>query len=154
MVINNVGIVHPQSLEEVELEKFDQVYDLNVRVAVQLVQAYVGNMKRQGWGRIVNVVSRAFYGASDRTSYGAAKGALIGLTHNWAIELAPFGITVNAISPTGTETEMLTECYPEGSEGRKWLLSAIPLGRFGKSMEIAAGIEFLISEEADRKSVV
>jgi NAD(P)-dependent dehydrogenase (short-subunit alcohol dehydrogenase family) len=148
VLINNVATVHPQSLEEVELEKLDEVYELNVRVSVQLAKAFVGHMKKQKWGRIINITSRAFYGAPNRTSYGAAKGALVGLTHNWAIELAPFGITVNAISPTGTETDMLKEAYPHGNPGREWLLSKIPLGRFGQPDEIAAGVEFLISEEA------
>ncbi len=148
ILINNAGLVHPQLLEEVELDKLDEVYELNVRAPIQLAQGCLSHMKRQRWGRIVNIASRAFYGAPSRTSYGAAKGALIGLTYNWAIELAPFGITVNAVAPTGTETEMLKECYPEGSEGRKWLLSSIPMGRFAQPSEISAGIEFLISEDA------
>lgn len=147
-IINNVGIALPQPLEQVDLISLQSVYDLNVRSAIQTTQAFVGMMKAQQWGRIINISSRAIFGIKDRTSYAAAKSALIGCTRVWALELATFGITVNAIAPGPIETELFRKARPVSSEAEREVLSTIPLGRLGKPDEIAATIEFLLSDDA------
>jgi 3-oxoacyl-[acyl-carrier protein] reductase len=87
-------------------------------------------------------------GARERTSYAAAKAALISFTRTWALELAASGITVNAVAPGPTETELFRENNPRGSEAERRLLANVPVGRFGRPEEVAAAIAFLLSEEA------
>ncbi len=105
-------------------------------------------MKEQNWGRIVNLASRVIFGAPGRTSYAAAKSALIGCTRLWALELAAFGITVNAVAPGPIETAMFRAIRPAGSQAEKELLTCIPMGRVGQPQEVAAAIAFLLSEDA------
>lgn len=147
-IVNNVGVVRPQPLGEVELGDFYEVYDLNVRAAVQVTQAFVPGMKARQAGRIVNICSRVVHGAYDRTSYSAAKSALLGCTYSWALELAPYGITVNAVSPGPTETVLFREGHPEGSEIERKALSSIPMGRFAQPEEVAYAVLFFLADEA------
>lgn len=147
-VVNNVGSVMPQPLGEVDLNVLYQVFDLNVRAAVQVAQTFIPSMKARQEGRIINISSRAAHGAYDRTSYAAAKSALLGCTNTWALELAPYGITVNAISPGATETALFRQNCPERSEDELRLLKSIPMGRFAQTEEIAAAVAFLLSDVA------
>lgn len=147
-LVNNVGAGEAQPLESVDLDVLRTLYDINVRTAVQMSQGLVAKMKERNWGRIINLASRAIFGIAGRTSYAAAKSALIGCTRVWALELATFGITVNAVAPGPIETEMLRRIRPLGSQAEKELLSCIPMGRVGQPKEVAAAIEFLLSEDA------
>ena len=88
-LVNNVGAGGPQPLGSIDLASLRDLYDINVRTAVQMTQGLVGRMKDRNWGRIVNLASRAIFGVPGRTSYAAAKSALIGCTRVWALELAP-----------------------------------------------------------------
>lgn len=147
-VVNNVGVVSPQPLGEIDLATLYNVLDLNVRVAVQVTQAFLESMKARRAGRIINVCSRAIWGSHERTSYSAAKSALVGCTRTWALELAEYGITVNAVAPGPIETEMFRLKHPAGSDAEKRALSSIPMKRVGRPAEVAAAIAFLLSEEA------
>ncbi|CAP43503.1 SDR family oxidoreductase [Bordetella petrii] len=147
-IVNNVGVVRPQPLGEIDLASLYNVMDLNVRVAVQVTQAFVESMKVRRTGRIVNVSSRAIHGGLDRTSYSAAKSALIGCTRTWALELAEYGVTVNAVAPGPIETELFRVAQPAGSDGEKRALASIPMKRLGTPAEVAAAIAFLLSDEA------
>ncbi len=147
-VVNNVGIIHPAPLGEVELAALYETYDLNVRVAVQVTQAFVASMKARMTGRIVNICSRVAHGAAERTSYAAAKAGLVACTKTWALELAPYGITVNAVSPGMTSTELSRAFCPEGSEQEKKVLGSIPMGRFAQPAEVVAAVAFLLGDEA------
>lgn len=147
-IVNNVGIALPQPLGEIDLNSLNIVLDLNVRTAIQITQEFVNQMKANGYGRIINITSRAIFGAVNRSSYAAAKSALLGLTKTWALELAQYQITVNAIAPGPIETELFRKTRPVGSKAEKETLMTIPLGRIGKPEEIAATVKFLFSEEA------
>jgi NAD(P)-dependent dehydrogenase (short-subunit alcohol dehydrogenase family) len=147
-LVNNVGAGGPQFLESIDLNSLRTLYDINVRTAVQMTQGLLSKMKEQNWGRIVNLASRAIFGIPGRTSYAAAKSALIGCTRVWALELASSSITVNAIAPGPIETAMFRTIRPVGSQEEKELLAQIPLGRVGQPKEVAAAIEFLLSEDA------
>ena len=147
-VVNNVGLVRPQNLEEVTLEVLDAVLDVNLRTAVQLTQAALPAMREQGWGRVVNVASGVVLGAPARTAYAAAKAGLISATRGWALELATTGITVNAVAPGPVESELFRENNPPGSEGEIRYLAMVPMGRLGRAEEIGAVIAFLLSDDA------
>jgi 3-oxoacyl-[acyl-carrier protein] reductase len=147
-VVNNVALVRPAMIGSVDLDHLADVYDLNVRVAVQVTQAALPAMTAQAWGRIINVTSMVTVGKSDRTSYGAAKAALEFCSRAWAGELATTGVTVNSVAPGPTETELFRGINPPGSPGEARYLSGVPMGRFGLPSEIAAAIFFLLSEDA------
>ena len=141
-IVNNVGIVRPEPLGDIDLASLYEVFDLNVRVALQVTQAFVPSLKARKEGRIINICSRVTHGAYERTSYSAAKSALLGCTRTWALELAPYGITVNAVSPGPIETELFRSDHPEGSESEKRALASIPMGRFGQADEVASAVTF------------
>ena len=147
-VVNNVGIVKPQKLDDLDLGVLDEVMRVNLHPAVQAAQALLPKMRERGWGRIVNISSLTVLGIAERTAYAAAKTALISFARSWALELARTGITVNVVAPGPIETELFRENNPPGSPGEQRYLSMVPMARFGKPDEIAAAIEFLLSESA------
>jgi NAD(P)-dependent dehydrogenase (short-subunit alcohol dehydrogenase family) len=147
-LVNNVGLVRPQGLGRIDLDDMDAVLGLNLRPAVQAAQAILPQMRAQGWGRIVNIASLTVLGAPERTVYAGAKAALVSFARTWALELATTGITVNAVAPGPTETELFRTNNPPGSEGERRYLNAVPMGRFGQPDEIAAAVTFLLSEDA------
>jgi 3-oxoacyl-[acyl-carrier protein] reductase len=147
-VVNNVGLVRPQALGEIRLPDLEDVLAVNLHSAVHTVQAILPELRRKKWGRIVNVSSLTILGMVERTAYAAAKAALVSFARSWALELAGTGITVNAVAPGPTETELFRASNPAGSEGEKRYLAGIPMGRFGRPEEIAAAIEFFLSEDA------
>jgi len=147
-IVNNVGLVKPQRLGEIDLIQFDDVMRVNLFPAIQGTQAILAGMKDRGWGRIVNISSLTVLGSVERTAYAAANAALISFTRNWALELAQTGITVNAVAPGPTETELFRANNPPGSEGEARYLAGVPMKRFGQPVEIAATIAFLMSEDA------
>ena len=147
-VVNNVGVARFGRIGSIDLEDLFATYDMNVRTAVQVVQAVLPGMIDGRWGRIVNVTSLTTLGTPERTPYAASKAALETCTRIWAGELASTGITVNAVSPGPIETELFRERSPAGSDREARFLESIPLNRVGTPAEIAHVITMLLHEDA------
>jgi 3-oxoacyl-[acyl-carrier protein] reductase len=147
-VVNNVGLARFGRIGSIDLDDLSTTYDMNVRTAVQVVQAVLPGMVEARWGRIVNVTSLTTLGVAERTPYAGSKAALETDTRIWAGELASSGITVNAVSPGPVETEMFRQRSPAGSERETRLLDLIPLHRVGTPAEIAHVICMLLHEDA------
>lgn len=146
-IVNNAGIAEPQALPELELSTLQRVLDANLRSAIQITQALVPGMRAAGFGRIVNMTSRATHGARARTAYSAAKSALVGCTRTWALEFASEGITANAVSPGPISTELFHRAQPRGSAAEQRTIATVPAGRLGTPDEVAAAVEFLLSAD-------
>jgi 3-oxoacyl-[acyl-carrier protein] reductase len=147
-LVNNVGSVHPAPLGDVGWASLDAVMRLNLGTALALTQALLPGLRAQRWGRIVNISSVSALGVAERTSYVAAKSALIGVTRAWALELATSGITVNAVAPGPIETELYAATNPPGSASAAGHLASVPMQRLGKPSEVAAAVRFLVSDSA------
>ena len=148
ILVNNAGIVRPALLEDVKEEDWDRVVSVNLKGTFFCTQAVLPTMKKNKYGKIVNIGSRASLGKSDRTVYAATKAGLIGVTRTWALELAPHNINVNYVGPGPIATELFKSVNPEGSEKTKAIISAIPLQRMGQPQDVANLISFLASDEA------
>lgn len=142
VLVNNVAIVKLSPVEDVTLGDLQTSVDLNIVAALRFAQTVIPGMKRRGYGRIVNIASRAALGKELRTAYSATKAAVIGMTRTWALELAPHGITVNCIGPGPIATEMFRAANPPDSEQTKTILRSIPVQRLGEPEEIAHAVAF------------
>jgi 3-oxoacyl-[acyl-carrier protein] reductase len=147
-VVNNVGFIRLGRIGEIDIDQFEESFRRNLTPAVQTVQAVLPAMREKNWGRVINLSSLTILGVADRTAYAGAKSAISSFTRTWALELAQNGITVNAVAPGPIETEMFRVNTPAGSEAERRFLSMIPMKRLGKPDEIAALIDFLLSENA------
>jgi 3-oxoacyl-[acyl-carrier protein] reductase len=147
-LVNNAGIVAPASVEDVRIEDFDRVVAVNLRAVIQATQAVLPAMRGAGFGRIVNISSRAALGKELRSAYSATKAGLIGLTRTLALELGPHGITVNAVGPGLIDTELFRAVNPADSPRTHGLKAAIPMRRLGTPEDIAHAVDFFLSDEA------
>jgi 3-oxoacyl-[acyl-carrier protein] reductase len=145
-LVNNVGISSMSDVEGLGLDEFDRVIRINTRVALQCAQAVVPGMKAAGFGRIVNIASRAIVGIPNLSAYAASKAALVGLMKTWAMELAPAGITANAVAPGPIDTDMLREAY--STELYEKTRASVPVGRFGQPEDIANAVAFLLDDRS------
>ncbi|SOZ59830.1 Short-chain dehydrogenase/reductase SDR [Cupriavidus taiwanensis] len=142
ILVNNAGVVRNTALAEVGDAEFDLMMNLHARCAMQLAQACLPRMRAQHFGRIVNVASRAIVGLAGRTAYGASKAALAAMTRTWALELGPFGITVNTVSPGPTVTGMLASDFPEHGQRARALAASLPARRLGLPDDVARAVLF------------
>ena len=147
-LVNNAGVSHLQKLGEIDLGSFDEVIAVNLRAAIQCAQAVLPAMLRAHFGRIVNITSRASLGRFGASSYSAAKAGLVAITRCWALELADKRITVNAVGPGPTETEMWNRNNPPDNPATRTYIARIPMGRMGQPEDIASAVCYFMSDEA------
>ncbi|WP_417320601.1 SDR family oxidoreductase [Emcibacter sp.] len=143
-LVNNAGVIRPSLIEEVKLEDLDYLTNLHLGAAITLTQAFLPAMKAAGFGRIVNMSSRAVVGLPTRTNYAGTKAAIISMTRTWAMELGKHGITVNAIAPGPIVTDMFTDVIPEESDQARALAASIPVQRLGNVDDIAEATMFFL----------
>ena len=147
-LVNNAGYLVPATVMETSRADFDRQTDVNLRAALLCVQACLPVMHQRNCGRIVNIATRAVLGRVKRTAYAAAKLGLIGATRVWALELAPFGITVNTVAPGPIATEMFKTNMPVGSDEYNHVIAGIPMGRMGTPDEVASAIGYFLDDAA------
>ena len=146
MLVASAGITGPNTtLWEYPVEAWRQVIDVNLNGLFHCNRAVVPHMLDGGYGRIVNIASVAGKeGNPNASAYSTSKAAVIGLTKSLGKELAKSNITVNAVTPAAVKTAIFDQMTQEHID---FMLSKIPMGRFGKVEEIAALICWLASEE-------
>ena len=150
VLVNNAGTSSLRHALDVTEEEWDLIIDLNLKGAFFMAQAAGRRMIEQGeGGRIVNVASQmAEVGYYGRAAYSASKAGLTGLTRVLALEWAPHGIRVNAIGPTFTDTALARRLM-EDPDVAADVMSRIPIGRLGRTEEVAAAVVYLASPGAD-----
>ena len=146
IIVNNAGVIKDALFPFMKEEDWDFVLDVDLKGAFRVTRALIRGMLHKGWGRIVNIVSvSGISGHAGQANYSAAKGGLIAFTKALALELAPRGITVNAVAPGLVDTEIIAHLK---EPARREFLGRIPMARFGRPEEIAAIVGFLASEKA------
>ncbi len=147
ILVNNAGVIVRGTILDLTEESWRKVIDVNVNGAFHCCQAVIPHMVRRREGRILNISSVAgkMGDITAAPAYGASKGAINTLTRSLARQLAPFGITVNAVAPHAIETDMSAEW---SEEKRREVIGAIPLKRLGKPEEVAEAALFLVSDGA------
>jgi len=147
-LVNNAALPSKDRFGEIGLEQLTASLDFHARTCLQTMQAVAPGMKERRWGRIVNILTTTLTGYSERTSYRAGKEAVKSLTISAALELAEAGITVNGVAPGPTATATYYAANPPGSRGERYWIGLVPMQRFGTEDEVAAAVEFLLSEGA------
>lgn len=146
ILVNNAGTTRDMLIMMMPEQDWDDVLRINLKSAFNCSKAAVKAMMRKRYGRIINMASVAgIAGNAGQTNYSASKAGLIGLTRALAREVAPRGITVNAVAPGFVPTD-LTESVPD--DIKEASLGAIPLGRWGTPEEVAYAVAFLAADEA------
>ncbi|MBI2641418.1 SDR family oxidoreductase [Candidatus Roizmanbacteria bacterium] len=145
IIINNAGINYPQWIQEMTDENIESTLQINLDAPIRLISGLVSHMKKQKWGRIINMSSAfGIVARGKQVLYCATKHGINGLTKALALELAEYNILVNSVCPGFAETEMVLR---NPKEKIKMIEKDIPLGRLVQPNEIAELILFLISNK-------
>ncbi len=158
IVVNNAGVQHVAGIMEFPEDKWDLLLAVNLSAAFHVIKASVPGMRASGWGRIVNTASvLGLVAAPHKPAYVASKHGIIGLTKSVALEVAPWGITCNAICPGTVHTPLIDRQIaqqakvtglPEDKVLQTVFLDRMPTGRLIPPEEIAATVAFLVSDGA------
>ncbi len=156
--VNNAGVSRALDLFDVDEQAWDEIFAVNARGTFFALRAAARAMVQQGFGRIVNISSVAAkgWGGASNPAYAASKAAVLNLTRMASQRLAPHGITVNAVCPGVTDTELMRNVMAQRSESRRLPLEetlaaverSIPTHRINSPADIAAAVSFLVSDAA------
>jgi 3-hydroxybutyrate dehydrogenase len=159
ILVNNAGIQHVAPIEEFPLDKWNAIIAINLSAAFHTTRLAMGHMKRQKWGRIINIASaHALVASPFKSAYVAAKHAVAGLTKTVALEVAELGITVNAVCPGYVLTPLVEKQIPDTAKARgitedqvrrDVLLASQPTKKFVTIEQVAGLVQFLCSSDAD-----
>ena len=147
ILVNNAAIIKRGTIDDLSEEDWDRVMEINLKGTFNCTKAVAGIMKKQRYGKIVNI-SSVVGKVGDLASapcYGASKAGIACLAKSLARELAPYNINVNVVAPHAIETDMSRE-WPE--EKRRSIISSIPLGRMGEPEDVAEAVLFLVSDKS------
>lgn len=148
IIVNSAGIIIRKYIFDYTEEDWDRTMNVNLKGVFLCCKEVVPVMLKQGKGKIVNIASTFGQIGTRRGVYGSSKAGVINLTTSMALELAPYNINVNAISPGIVETPMSAAVRPS-PEMLKKVLGCIPYGRLGQPEDIASAALFLASDDSD-----
>jgi NAD(P)-dependent dehydrogenase (short-subunit alcohol dehydrogenase family) len=145
ILVNNAGSNQPQAIDQVTEEAWDRIVELNLTSCMLLTRALVPQMKERRWGRIIYISSIMGLASKEgRNAYSATKSAVIGLARANALDLGPFGITVNCLAPGPFLTDLPQSIL--SAEEQKYFATRTALGRWGQPRELAGPALLLASE--------
>jgi len=147
ILVNNAGFPRDKYLVKMSEEDWDLVMEVMLKGAFLATRAVMPKMIEQGWGRIINISSRAYLGNPTQANYSAAKAGLIGMAKALSMEEGRYGITVNCVAPGFMETEMV-QALPTYEVIKERAIQAQPIKRVGQPADIANAVAFLASEAA------
>jgi 3-oxoacyl-[acyl-carrier protein] reductase len=147
ILVNNAGFPRDRYLVRMSEDDWDLVMEVMLKGAFLASRAVMPRFIEQGWGRIVNISSRAHFGNPTQANYSAAKAGLIGMAKALAIEEGRYGVTVNCVAPGFMETEMV-QALPTYETIKERAVALQPIKRVGKPTDIADAVAFLVSERA------
>ena len=147
ILVNNAGITRDVMFHKSTPEHWNDVINTNLSSCYNVSRAVIEGMRNNNFGRIVNISSvNALSGQVGQTNYVASKAGIIGFTKALALESASKNITVNAVAPGYTDTEMMSSIPPKVLES---IIQKIPMRRLGTPDEIARAVAFLVADESD-----
>jgi 3-hydroxybutyrate dehydrogenase len=158
IMMNNAGIQFVSPIEDFPTDKWDRIIAINLNSAFHTTKAVIAGMKSRGWGRIINLASAHSLVASPyKSAYVAAKHGIVGLTKTVALEVAEFGVTVNAVSPGYVLTPLVEAQIPATAKARgiseddvmrDVMLAPQPIKKFVEIEDVATTVAFLCSDAA------
>lgn len=149
ILVNNAGEYTYCGIEDTEISKLNEMLAINLKAPIYLMHSAIPHMKKNKFGRVINIGSiSGVMGEAYASMYSATKAGLIGLSKATGLELAEFGITVNTINPGWVDTELGKSSIEDSEFSEEEILESIPQRRFVKPEEIAGLVKYLISEEA------
>ena len=147
ILVNNAGFPRDKYLVKMSEEDWDLVMEVMLKGAFLATRAVMPRLIEQGWGRVINISSRAHFGNPTQANYSAAKAGLIGMAKALSMEEGRYGVTVNCVAPGFMETEMI-QALPTYETIKEKAIQAQPIKRVGRPGDVADAVAFLASERA------